>query len=70
MSRRSWGESPMGPFHNTFDEALDDLIEDWAGDESDEDIVSALIAKADEMQVVPPTTVSEEKHEESEEEQG
>lgn len=53
---------PASPFKfNTFEEALDDLIEDWVGEEAEGDIVNALQAKIEEMQIVPETKVSEEK---------
>jgi hypothetical protein len=46
---------------NTFEEALDDLIDDWLEDEDPEDIVAALLAKVDAMQVVPEIATSEER---------
>lgn len=46
---------------NAFEEALDDLIEDWLEDESEEDIAAALLAKVDEMQVAPEIAVDETK---------
>jgi hypothetical protein len=59
----------MNPYKfMTFDEALDDLIEDWTGEENDEDIISSLLAKADEMQP-KPKLVQEKPHVE-EEDQG
>ena len=60
---------PASPFlHNTFDEALDDLIEDWTGEESEADIAEALIAKAEEMQAA--NAVSEERPNVEEKDQG
>jgi hypothetical protein len=59
----------MNPYKfMTFDEALDDLIEDWTGEENDEDIIASLLAKADEMQP-QPKPVQEKPHVE-EEDQG
>jgi hypothetical protein len=46
---------------NTFEEALDDLIDDWLEDEDPEDIVAALLAKVDAMQVAPEIATSEER---------
>lgn len=45
---------------STFEEALDDLIEDWLEDEDVEDIVSGLLAKVDAMQVAPQIAVVDE----------
>ena len=60
---------PASPvLHNTFDEALDDLIEDWTGEESETDIVDALLAKAEEMQAA--NAVSEERPNVEEKDQG
>lgn len=53
---------PGSPYQfNTFEEALDDLVEDWANDEAETDIVAALLAKVDEMQVAPTIVVDETK---------
>jgi hypothetical protein len=60
---------PSGPFKfNSFEEALDDLIEDWAGEESEADISDALAAKAEEMQAA--NAVSEERPNVEEKDQG
>ena len=60
---------PASPFKfNSFEEALDDLIEDWTGDESESDISEALIAKAEEMQAA--NAVSEERPNVEEKDQG
>ena len=60
---------PASPsLHYTFDEALDDLIEDWTGEESETDIVDALLAKAEEMQAA--NAVSEERPNVEEKDQG
>ena len=62
---------PASPFtHNTFDEALDDLIEDWTGGEDESEIIAALLAKADAMQAIPETTAPQEKPHGEEEDQG
>ncbi len=53
---------PASPYiFNSFEEALDDLIEDWADETEDQEIVNALQSKIEEMQVIPETKVSEEK---------
>ena len=60
---------PASPYKfNSFDEALDDLIEDWTGEESETDIVDALLAKAEEMQAA--NAVSEERPNVEEKDQG
>ena len=60
---------PASPYKfNSFDEALDDLIEDWTGEESETDIVDALLAKAEEMQAA--NAVSEEMPNVEEKDQG
>ena len=60
---------PASPFKfNSFEEALDDLIEDWTGDESEAVISEALIAKAEEMQAA--NAVSEERPNVEEKDQG
>ena len=60
---------PASPYKfNTFDEALDDLIEDWTREESETDIVDALLAKAEEMQAA--NAVSEERPNVEEKDQG
>ena len=60
---------PASPYKfNSFEEALDDLIEDWTGEESEADIAEALIAKAEEMQA--PNVVSEERPNVEEKDQG
>ena len=60
---------PASPYKfNSFEEALDDLIEDWTGDESESDISEALIAKAEEMQAA--NAVSEERPNVEEKDQG
>jgi hypothetical protein len=62
---------PSSPYKfNSFEDALDDLIEDWAGEESEQEIVNAMQAKIEEMQMVPETKVSEEKPNAEEEDQG
>ena len=60
---------PASPYKfNSFEEALDDLIEDWTGEESEADISEALIAKAEEMQAA--NAVSEERPNVEEKDQG
>ena len=60
---------PASPFKfNSFEEALDDLIEDWTGEESEADIAEVLIAKAEEMQAA--NAVSEEMPNVEEKDQG
>ena len=60
---------PASPYkYNSFEEALDDLIEDWTGEESEADIAEVLIAKAEEMQAV--NAVSEERPNVEEKDQG
>ena len=60
---------PASPYKfNSFEEALDDLIEDWTGDESEAVISEALIAKAEEMQAA--NAVSEERPNVEEKDQG
>ena len=60
---------PASPYKfNSFEEALDDLIEDWTGEESETDIVDALLAKAEEMQAA--NAVSEERPNVEEKDQG
>lgn len=62
---------PASPYRfNSFEDALDDLIEDWTGEEDEQEIVNAMQAKIEEMQMVPETKVSEEKPDVEEKDQG
>ena len=50
------------PFiHPSFEDDLNDLIDDWLDDEDVEDIVAALLAKVDEMQAAPQIATEEER---------
>jgi hypothetical protein len=43
----------------TFEDALDDLVEDWLEDEEVDDITAALLAKVEELQAEPLISTEE-----------
>jgi hypothetical protein len=43
----------------TFEDALDDLVEDWLQDEEVDDITAALLAKVEELQAEPLISTEE-----------
>ena len=43
----------------TFEDALDDLVEDWLEDEEVDDITAALLAKVEELQAAPIISTEE-----------
>ena len=52
----------MNDFVNTyptFEDALDDLVEDWLEDEEVDDITAALLAKVEELQAEPLISTEE-----------